>query len=166
MTKPNGLTRIRHASKQCLPLEATDAAYIAGFVDGEGCIYANIRTSGSASGTVRAGLTVANTSGNVLYWMATTTGLGAVYWQEIPGGWGKLRCGTWRVSFHEAATLCEQLIPYLQVKRPEAEGLIELSAIKMLKENFGKTPERAREIVGAICDAKRAQRDTDRETRR
>jgi hypothetical protein len=119
---------VRQYRKQANQLTSTEAAYVAGFVDGEGCISAGCRRN-----CIEGGISVGSTNRDVLLYLRSVTGVGCV------GSIGRKRkknhrpVYTWDVSVASVKSLLIQLIPFLQVKRRQAELMIELFS-------FGKYP--------------------------
>lgn len=88
---------------------------MAGLVDGEGTImlyrrrqYASLR------------LVVSNTNAAVLDWCADTTGVGDVQWKSR-GNERHRPAGMWSANSDAAEGLIGQMLPYLVIKREQAE---------------------------------------------
>ena len=96
-----------------------ELAYIAGFVDGEGCIY--IKKPGKRN-LHEIKLTVANTDKDVMDWIAVTVGCGKVrlrsrkplkpYWKDQYD---------WSVTGSTAIRILSEIYPYLKCKKLQAE---------------------------------------------
>jgi len=102
----------------------TEAAYIAGFLDGEGYI-ALLRTHWQSktgkTPTYVLKISVTNTDKSVLEWIKWTTGVGGVF-KKRPAKDHYLPCWEWCVcSFDSGGMLLERLYPYLRIKRNQAE---------------------------------------------
>ena len=108
----------------------TTAAYVAGLIDGEGCIHIEKSRAGTASPSYRARVTVGMTApakhlldelssqwgGSVRPLRAATTRWAAAFqWY------------TWGVS---AVQMLEYLLPYLRLKRDQAEVALEVERIR------------------------------------
>jgi len=100
----------------CKKLSEVDAAYIAGFVDGEGSIMLINRKS------VALRLTIAQSekSVDVLDWIGEVTGVGARIMKKAASpnhdnGW------TWICNSDAAESVISQLLPYLRVKHLQAK---------------------------------------------
>jgi hypothetical protein len=116
-----------------LNLSNSDAAYLAGLVDGEGCVSAwhrkayseNRERNPSAMGGVR----IEMCAPDLVQWVRSITGLGKVY--HLPArrvthkdSW------LWQPGLRESAQFLEALLPYLRLKRRQALLVIELAHIK------------------------------------
>lgn len=103
----------------------TDCAYAAGFVDGEGHIYITPTSHVRSDGTGREGYQcmVGVTQQNLapLRWMQERWG-GAIVAKQ--SGFSKRPCWRLQLSARQARKFCEDMLPFLQVKRLQAENLI------------------------------------------
>ena len=104
-------------------LSNTDAAYIAGFLDGEGTITIYRNSYRSADGTPTYALLVSiwNTFQGVIDWIALTVGYGNVHFKRRSSVKGYKPIYEWKVNGEVAIELLRQLQPYLKVKRLQAE---------------------------------------------
>lgn len=96
-------------------LTATQAAYMAGLVDGEGTIMLYRRRQYAA-----LRLVVSNTNAAVLDWCATTMGVGDVQWKHR-GNEKHRAAGMWSANSDAAEGIIAQMLPYLVIKRQQAE---------------------------------------------
>lgn len=97
-----------------------DAAYLAGFIDGEGSIMLVARTTGGAHLRV----TIANTDRPILDWVADVTGVGQTYLQR--DATEKHKAGyAWRVAGDGAESLLLQIRPFLRIKARQADLALE-----------------------------------------
>ncbi len=113
--------------RACNPLSAIEAAYIAGIIDGEGCIdVARCRPDRQRkNGRFLLLVTINMTSSVVLDWLNKATGLGTtkpIHRGRRPGqrpyyGWQAVSAG--------AASLLQQVVPYLVLKREHAQLLLD-----------------------------------------
>jgi hypothetical protein len=103
-------------------LSVEDAAYIAGFVDGEGHVGINITHSVSSRRKVGHSirLKITNTFPGVLDWIVERIGYGRVYTRK-PFKGGVQPFYDFGLSGTRAVALLKQLYPYLKVKRLQAE---------------------------------------------
>ena len=126
-------------------MKATDKAYIAGIIDGEGCLsISNPRPrDGCSEHVLRVGMCDKET----ILFLKETTGIGSIHKpRKLPSG--KL-FWTWVVSIHPASRLLKKLLPYLRSKKKQAEIFIKASSVsgkhrekyvkilKKLKEKYG-----------------------------
>jgi len=102
-----------------------DLAYLAGFIDGEGCI--GIHHRGKAKGrkpTVRVSIT--NTNKDILIWCQNFIGLGGTLKVH-----DKNRNSNWKTAYRleydckKAEALLKMIVPYLRVKKEQALLAIE-----------------------------------------
>lgn len=128
--------------------EAT-LAYTAGLFDGEGCIQirrtepTRPRDCGKVSHRLHATLT--NTDGPVLDWMVDTHG-GAL---ARSGYLRKRQPYRWIVTGPDATAFLERHLPYLRIKRAQAEIAIEFGRLVAANGRRHLTPEvlAARELL-------------------
>lgn len=109
-------------NKQCNNLTTGEAAYLAGIVDGEGCIYA-----GTSGKEIRLLLQIHMTSQDVIRWIHEITGVGSVKEGQTPKG---IKSWHWAVSMRQAAPVLNQIIPFLIVKREQAKLALELIELR------------------------------------
>jgi hypothetical protein len=120
---------------QCAALTKENAAYLAGFIDGEGCIGALRRTyRRTQSRRVVLHLTISSTNLDVLQWIARTTGLGRAT-KHWPRNEKASVFYMWQVTNSAAASVARQLLPFLQIKTPQAELLVS-SDLKLIADRF------------------------------
>src|ERR1041385_1183714 len=137
-----------------LRLSSSDAAYLAGLVDGEGFITACHRRAynetrernPSAIGGVR----IMMCAPDLVQWVCSVTGLGKVY--HVPARKDTHKDSwLWQPGLRESAQFLEAILPYLRLKRTQASLLIELAHIKSLsRRNRQHNLERQQEIVRNI----------------
>lgn len=93
-------------------------AYIAGFIDGEGCIGAFL----TASNKLRVLLTISNTYPFVLAQMATTLGVGRICRLRRHNAKSSYKpCYQLVIRHDDAIKVLRRLLPHLVVKKREAE---------------------------------------------
>jgi hypothetical protein len=98
-------------------MTATDAAWLAGFIDGEGSIMLALRR---ATGAVELLLAISNTDRSALETVVQLTGLGAV--NERPRQSSRHKTAYfWRCSSAGAESVIQQIRPYLRVKPRQAD---------------------------------------------
>lgn len=115
-----------------------DLAYLAGFVDGEGCFHAcklkNKPGDGYKNGHYRCVLKVSNTDEGIFHWLQETfRGTCSAAFKETRDHLYKRDCYEWVVTGHRLLDLCKQLLPYLKVKKKHCEWTIKF------RETFPET---------------------------
>lgn len=103
-----------------------DAAYLAGLLDGEGCIQARA----SQHGWVRPNVEVCMTNSAPLRWARAVTGVGYIYAQKERRQ-NRRQPWKWIISNpRDAASVLRQVVPFMKVKRAESMAFIMLSSIR------------------------------------
>jgi len=118
---------IRHPTPRTL--SAVEAAYLAGFLDGEGSIV-QIKNHGWR-------VTIYQSSEPVIRWIEAVTGTGTVSLRAAPKAGGNLKSQgpfkdayLWQLYGRNAADFLEQLVPYMIVKKERA-----MEAINSIRRN-------------------------------
>lgn len=106
----------------CSYLKPTDAAYLAGLLDGEGSVVALKRLDGSVK-SYR--IHVSNTHLPAVEWCKAVTGLGRIDVYQRKGKPTYLPIGVWKVHGVKAASVLRRLLPYLKIKREKAQRAVE-----------------------------------------
>ena len=133
-------------------LTPVEAAYIAGILDGEGCLFARKVTSrGKVS--IQGGIAVAMTSKAFLEELCRMTGVGKLTIQPVnlakSEKWKPL--WRWDISQQALIPLLHQVKPYMRLKQKRAELLLELAELKRQSTTLGAYRfERQLEICEAI----------------
>lgn len=111
--------------------ELTDKerAYIAGIIDGEGCIIA------TSDPKVTFHVGVVHTSTRLLNYLQKTTNSGSVY-NATPSTLGSKPVYEWRVGSDDASCLLLMLLPYLIVKKEEAEVALEFRRLCKAQRSY------------------------------
>lgn len=109
-------------------MKRTDLAYIAGIVDGEG--YIGIKTSHHERGRrgYRLCVTVTNTDLWLMNHLKFAIGGGLVMLHKTPVS--RQQCWQWQISDKKAGEFLKLILPYLHLKRPQAELAIKFQAAK------------------------------------
>jgi hypothetical protein len=97
----------------------TDLAYMAGFLDGEGCLYLGHRKAGRRRQCFPCTITISQTEDKTLRWMQGFFG-GKVYPVKSSGN-GDKQVWTWSIYGTEGDTFLRLVLPYLRLKKPQAE---------------------------------------------
>lgn len=136
---------VRGAAVKIVPsalLSEVDAAYIAGFVDGEGCI--SMRRDGGNG--ISVWLQITNTNSDVLLWIQQTVGFGNLFEQPVTGN--RKRTFSLRLGGREkCAVLLKTILPYLKVKDEQARLAIHF--VENLSNN--RSPQAIAE-ARAMCE--------------
>jgi hypothetical protein len=101
-------------------LSAVDAAYMAGLIDGEGCLMLH----GRGNGTVGIRLTITNTVIGVLNWCRDVTGIGSVCARTHQDPRWKTSYG-WVVSCGAAESVLKQILPFMKIKQDQTRLALE-----------------------------------------
>lgn len=130
-------------------------AYIAGIIDGEGCIYLGQRSGsrymkpGSYRG-YKGRVAVVMTSQKVIRWLHSVTGLGNVYFSKNKNKSHRDTWG-WRCDVNDSVKLLNQISEFLVLKSEQCDLFLEISSIKSLsKRNKTHLPDRQNEIFNRI----------------
>ena len=100
-------------------LDSCSAAYLAGFLDGEGSIMLYRRGNGAAMR-----ISISNTNRPVLEWCQRATSVGAIVVAPRSNPRHKTAM-MWMVNSQPAASILEQVLPYLIVKHEQATVALE-----------------------------------------
>lgn len=128
-------------SNPLLELPIATLAYIAGFVDGEGCIGLTKIKGGGCQPL----LTVANCDRSVLDWIHGVIGFGNVTAVNRKNTLWK-QGFTWRVASTRCVEVIEAIYPYLHVKCAQAEAIFAWDAARQRPGNF--IQDRRTEFLG------------------
>ena len=120
-------------------VKKTDLAYIAGIVDGEGCITlarATRKHPTSLCGySIDTLVIVSNTNKWLLEYLKFAFG-GSVRAQKL--GENRKVCYHWRLSSRQAEAFLELILPYLHLKRPQAELALKFQHERARRGELGK----------------------------
>jgi len=125
--------------KQANTLTPHEAAYLAGFVDGEGCITARLRRGG-----VDGDMEIASVMREQLVRLQEETGVGSVRAKRIRNKKAK-QIHVWNISLCSLGSLLVQLLPYLRLKKKQAELMLVLTSYEY---PFRLDDQRQTDIVG------------------
>ena len=108
----------RWSSALTLPTDPVDIGYLAGLVDGEGCIA--IYTPTYSNPHPRGVVIVANTDRDLMDWLGAMGG--CVSWNK---GKRNKPCAQWTITRAvDVLKLCELILPHLRVKRAACRRVI------------------------------------------
>ncbi len=91
-----------------------DLAYIAGFIDGEGCIGILKRQRKNFSPEYHIYVSVGQKDAQILDWLAKNYS-GAIHHVKRDGSY------MWNLSYNNAYNFLKQILPYLKYKKPQAQ---------------------------------------------
>ena len=106
------------------------AAYLAGIIDGEGCIFIGNYSRGTHGDKFYQTLfTVATTSEELAIWLQNNFGgLKTVYTKNQTPKNSRKTVHRWVASGDRLTHLCEIILPYVVIKRREVEIMMEMRA--------------------------------------
>ena len=108
-------------------MSLTDAAYLAGIIDGEGSVGV------WKNGVYRiAAVHVANTDKGLMVWLRRTVGKAGYLHPKLDDGFGRTKpCYDWSVQAQiDVLSLLKQVAPYMVIKRNKAQKAIEFLEAK------------------------------------
>lgn len=105
--------------KQANALSATDAAYIAGFMDGEGSIMIQPKWNAYS---IR--ISAVNTDHEVMQWIVSATGIGRIYHRKRTNS-SHSDTWWWQCASESAESILSQIRPYLRIKAKHADIALE-----------------------------------------
>ena len=106
------------------------AAYIAGFFDGEGCVYiARTKHKERPNPSYVLFAEVSNTNHQPLEFIKNFAGYGSIYLAH-PHTIDRNPCYRWMCGAYKACDFLRQIYQYLQIKKPEVELAFEFQAFK------------------------------------
>lgn len=123
-------------------------AYMAGIMDGEGCVcICKGRDSVCRRGYhIYLEVTVGNTNEWLIQWLKLQFGGTA---HKTLGKRNQRDWWTWSVSANKSVEFLKSLLPYLQIKRPQAELAIQFQSKMRHRSSTGLTDKEAAEQEGA-----------------
>ncbi len=129
-------------------LTCAESAYIAGIIDGEGCIsMSKIKTRNSFS--IKKRIMVANSNLLLIDWLHKTTGVGTVNehcnGRNTQNGWKKQHI--WYLTSKTGVELIHQIMPYLILKKQQAELFTEMFYLQNLSRRSSKFNEPRQEDI-------------------
>lgn len=140
MTRPTWTARL---------MSPTEAAWVAGIVDGEGTI--TIRTKPYPGGKRYqvASLSVCNTDTELIAQVVEFTGIGRLYF-NIRANHKRKEVWRWQTDQRQAAAVVEQLLPWLTAKRRVGELLLEFQTLRRSGKYRDGDRERQLGIVAEV----------------
>jgi len=123
-------------------LESEKSAWLAALIDGEGCISLYVKYLGSTL-VLAPMLTVVNKNIEILKRAKEYVGAGHIGSPETQ------KCARYVADFKVAINLIRRVLPYLVVKRPQAELVLEWYQYRQ-KQNFARYTERDVQAIQQI----------------
>ena len=129
-------------------LKATDFAYVAGIVDGEGCIYIgkNKPNRHRNMTTYALFVTVTNTNEWLIQWLRFSFG-GSITKTVRKAKPNQKDAWTWCVAAQQGASFLRLVTPYLRVKKYQAEVALRFQGSKRPRGSYGATPRTDEEMA-------------------
>jgi len=102
-------------------VDKSELAYTAGIIDGEGCINLSRSKSKKCKNgyTVQLLVAVGNTNEWLIQWLHFRYGGHMQYHKEMKLRWKDK--WIWQIKCRQASSFLELILPYLKIKRPQAE---------------------------------------------
>jgi hypothetical protein len=118
-------------------LTETEKAYLAGLIDGEGCLTITKQKMHECISYSYAILVIVSmTDERVIRYLHKTTGLGTVHFVPPPKTEYKDQW-SWQLSRFQALDLIAAIVDYLIVKQDEARLILEFAKIPIQRRKFG-----------------------------
>ena len=131
-----------------------DLAYLAGIIDGEGCVVVGFRNKDSLGHSVYNKLSVGNTDEGLIRWMHETFG-GNICRRPKRGR--SQAHWVWTVSLPGHVPLAEAVLPYLKIKGPQLKLALDL--VPLVRPGVKNMPQeildRRIELISEIRALKR-----------
>jgi len=125
-------------------INRTTLAYMAGILDGEGCIYAGMVTADGKQ-YPSVSITVKMTSYDLLVWIRDTFG-GGLYEVNMKRITGRKPQWTWKLALPDTKWFLKLMIPLLRVKQRQAR----LALVLRHMIEVGKADNKKRTIIAEI----------------
>lgn len=115
-------------------MKKTDLAYIAGLMDGEGCIgiYKNRKHSGKGY-TYQLYVSLGQANEWICQYLKFAFGDSITYYNKTRG---RQPYWQWSTTTRKALNLLQQVLPYLKLKRPQAELAIKFQLAKKHRSEY------------------------------
>ncbi len=124
-------------------LTETQKAYMAGLLDGEGCIGVFKQKSSGKMWQFDFGVRViiTNTNEMVLIWVKEITGAGCMYKSKkaFKENWSPVH--RWQVTAEQARSFIKTIYPYLKIKKDIADIVLQLPHLPSQRKYSGRTQE-------------------------
>jgi hypothetical protein len=111
----------------------TDAAYLAGIIDADGCVSITAKSTGLSRGEYHPrlvyGLRIQMCNQDIIKWIQSVTGVGVIY-PYVPKNTKHKPSWAWNAYTQVGAEVLKETIPYMRVKKRQAELYIELAKLR------------------------------------
>ena len=114
-------------------MKNTDLAYVAGIIDGEGCIYIE---HGKKGKSIQLSVSVGSSDRWLCEFLKFSFG-GCLYEMKSK----TLPCWKWEIRTRQAGQFLEDISPYLRLKKPQAEIAIKFQRARHQQNWVKKTDE-------------------------
>jgi len=123
----------------------TEKAYIAGLVDGEGCICLHRNHFKDRKTTLYCPrVSIVNTDRDIMDWLILTIGDGKVFSRKR-GQWK--RGHDWYINGKKCGAFLTEILPYLRIKRLKAELVIQYCNTLLERTNCVKGRKLSPEVI-------------------
>lgn len=129
-------------------MKKTEIAYLAGFFDGEGCVAIGKQKKSDDRNPTYA-LRVSISSSNVWIVHKIQFAFGGSIYVKLRTKGHNLDCWQWCVSGPKAMEFLKFILPYLHLKKPQAEIAIQFQKVRRGRGYQGKLTDAERAIVEA-----------------
>lgn len=116
-------------------LSKTNKAYIAGIIDGEGCVRVCRKTTKNG-GSYQAFVCVTNSNEALLYWLKEVTEIGCVYKYKKSAKKNWKLVHRFQVVSQNACDLLRSILPYLKIKKEVADVVLSMPINKRGHRNL------------------------------
>ncbi len=123
--------------KTISPMTETEKAYLAGIIDGEGslAIRRSVNPRAAHGYTFAPILSINNTDRALIYWCQAVLGLGYVVCKH-PAKLHHKPVYVFQAACRHAAQIVEAVLPYLRIKRRQAEILLEMATASTVRTSW------------------------------
>jgi hypothetical protein len=129
-------------------LTDVEKAYLAGFIDGEGCI--GIRNGGPNCRNGRIKLHITNTNETILRYFKDLVGFGSFYQAVSEGRYGNHKAAfVYEVCANQCVCVLKEILPFLKIKKEQALLALEFADTKNWGDNnINSATAGIRKIIG------------------
>lgn len=131
----------KYAAPLVIPSDTTKLAYLAGLIDGEGCIHIGRKYEGGRSGAHALQVQVSNSDVRMMVWLSKEFGgrVSPVKRTGPQSGYPRKRqMYVWVICAMNAAQILTAVYPYLVVKQDQADVALALRALFRPRGRVGR----------------------------